>query len=270
MDRCICPETRPEKRGPGRPPGRTLLQKITDTLEAVGITVSGIETWPPEEDGRISVTLVIRPAQKPALSAEYADLDAFAETYLNYDDSCCESVKTVYEKYKNYKRNSIPVNKLDEFCFIRGIMGYFAEKDKKVDFFPSTDAKGKIDPCLSNVRLVRYESTDPDEKTAAAMAAINADKSPDDPPVVRDPCGECFDCDCDACPTKDSTPIKLYAPEEAAAALKEGRVLRNEKGDKFYWVDSPFWGNGFYRKEKEGYPSVAHDLSGLYEEARDV
>jgi hypothetical protein len=44
---------------------RTILQKITNTLEAAGITVSGIETWPPEEDGRVSVSMTIRPRPEP-------------------------------------------------------------------------------------------------------------------------------------------------------------------------------------------------------------
>jgi hypothetical protein len=271
MDKHIGLETQPGKWGLERlPASRTILQKITDTLEAVGITVSGIETWPPEEDGRISVTLVIRPRPEPAPSVEYADLDAFVATYLNYDDSCCESVKTVYEKYKNYKRNSIPVNKLDEFCFIRGVIGYFATKYKKVDFFSSTDAKGEIDHCFSNVRLVRYESADPDEKTAAILDAINADKAPGDPPVVRDPCGECSDPDCDTCPVKNGTPIKLYTPEEAAAAMIAGRVLRNEKGDKFYWKNRLDERSGLWIEDAAGSYSFAGNLSGLYEEAKYV
>jgi hypothetical protein len=37
---------------------RTVLQRITDALEASGITVSAIETWPPDEDGRVSETMV--------------------------------------------------------------------------------------------------------------------------------------------------------------------------------------------------------------------
>jgi hypothetical protein len=40
---------------------RTLLQHMTDTLESAGITVSAIETWPPDEDGRVAVSLTVRP-----------------------------------------------------------------------------------------------------------------------------------------------------------------------------------------------------------------
>jgi hypothetical protein len=54
---------------------RTILQTITDALEAAGIGVSGIETWPPEEDGRVSVSIAIRPRPEPG--PEYADLYAF-------------------------------------------------------------------------------------------------------------------------------------------------------------------------------------------------
>jgi hypothetical protein len=84
---------------------KTILQQIIDTLEAVGIGVSGIETWPPEEDGRISVSMTIRPRPEaePEPDPVCTDLCTFIATCLEYDDSHCESVKTVYEKYKNYK-----------------------------------------------------------------------------------------------------------------------------------------------------------------------
>jgi hypothetical protein len=133
---------------------QTILQKITDTLETAGINVSGIETWPPEEDGRISVSMTIRP--RPELGPEYADLYAFIETYLEYDDSCCESVKTIYEKYTNCQTVE-PLNKLSEFRFIKNVIGYFAARGKEVKYFSSTDARGKNDPCLSNIRFILLE-----------------------------------------------------------------------------------------------------------------
>jgi hypothetical protein len=60
-------EIHAEQRGLRRPgpANRTILQKITDTLEAAGITVSGIETWPPEEDGRVSVSMTIHLQPEP-------------------------------------------------------------------------------------------------------------------------------------------------------------------------------------------------------------
>jgi hypothetical protein len=39
---------------------RTVLQRIADTLESSGIAVSSIETWPPDDEGRISVSLMVR------------------------------------------------------------------------------------------------------------------------------------------------------------------------------------------------------------------
>jgi hypothetical protein len=105
------------------PASRTILQKITDTLEAAGITVSGIETWPPEEDGRVSVSMTIRPQPEPKSEQEYTDFDfcTFIETYLEYNNACWESVKTVYEKYINCGSPK-PVKKLDEFLFIRHLL----------------------------------------------------------------------------------------------------------------------------------------------------
>jgi hypothetical protein len=155
---------------------QTILQKITDTLEIAGIAVSGIEIWPAEEDGRISVSLAIRPRPEPT----------------------------------------------------------------------------------------------PDEKTSAIMDSINAGRGPGEAPVVRDPCGECASPDCDACHAKSDAPIKLYSPEKAVEAMLQGYVLRNGKGDKFYWRH---WANGsagFYQKDEEGSFSFAEDLSGLYEEAMYV
>jgi len=39
---------------------KTLLKKIVDLLDAGGVPVSAIETYPPNEDGAISVSLLIR------------------------------------------------------------------------------------------------------------------------------------------------------------------------------------------------------------------
>jgi hypothetical protein len=155
---------------------RTILQRITDTLEANGIGVSGIETWPPDEDGRVSVSLTVRPpARKSGMNPE-------------------------------------------------------------------------------------------EDKTEALIAALNKARDPSRPPAVRDPCADCRNGDCETCPTSpaNSTPIKLYTPEEAAAALKEGRILQNEEGDKFYWKSQ------FCRVDKEGAVYVAGHLSGLYEEGKYV
>jgi hypothetical protein len=243
--------------------GRTILQKITDTLEAAGITVSGIETWPPEEDGRVSVSMTVRPRPEPKPNPVYTDLYTFIEACLEYDDSLCESVETIYEKYKNYKSPK-PVIKLNKFYFIPGVIKHFAARGKEVQFFPSWDNKGKNDPCLSNIRLIQFDQNGPDQKTAAALDAINAAKAPDDPPVVRYPCGECGLGDCDNCQARGGTPIKLYSPEEAEAAMKKGRILRNEKGDKFYWKGR------FCREDKDGAVHGAGHISGLYEEARYV
>jgi hypothetical protein len=247
---------------------RTILQKITETLEAAGIGVSGIETWP-EEDGRVSVNLTIRPRPEPKPDPAYTDLYAFIETYLEYDDSRCESVKTVYEEYENSKSPK-QAKKLNEFSFIKNVTGYFAARGKEVKFFPSFDIKGKPDPCFSNIRLIRLDLDGPDEKTTAVLDTINADKAPDDPPVVRSPCGECADPDCDICPVKGHAPIKLYDPEEAAAAMLAGRVLLNHLKEKCLWKK---WENGrasFCKEDGMGGYSDLFDLSGLYEEAKYV
>ena len=147
---------------------RTILQQITDTLEAAGIGVSGIETWPPEEDGRVSVSMTIRPRPEPV---------------------------------------------------------------------------------------------------EAALDAINAGKAPDDPPAVRNPCGECDGTDCENCLAKSGTPVKLYDPKEAAAAMLAGRVLMNQKKEKCFWKNSL---NGFYILDGLGRYSNLFYFSGLYEEAKYV
>jgi hypothetical protein len=157
---------------------RTILQQITDTLEAAGIGVSGIETWPTEEDGRVSVSMTIRPRPEP-------------------------------------------------------------------------------------------EQT-PDQKTAAVIDAINAGKAPDDPLVVRDPCAECTLRNCENCQLQNGTPIKLYGPGEAAAAMLAGRVLLNQKKEKCLWK---IWENGegrFCIEDDRKRYSILSDFTGLYEEARYV
>jgi hypothetical protein len=155
-----------------------MLQRIADTLEAAGIGVSGIETWPLEEDGRVSVSMTIRPSPGAGLV--------------------------------------------------------------------------------------------PQDKTEATLGAINAGKSPDDPPAVRDPCGECATFDCFFHQTKNGTPITLSSPHHAAAAMLAGRVLKDERGYFHFWKDRGKDGEGFwFRDDKDSLYSV-RDFSGLYEEAKYV
>jgi hypothetical protein len=54
---------------------RTILQRIADTLEAAGIAVSAIETWPADEDGRIPLSLSVRlpPPKSGRDSCDYCE-----------------------------------------------------------------------------------------------------------------------------------------------------------------------------------------------------
>jgi hypothetical protein len=159
---------------------RTILQKITDILEAAGIGVSGIETWPPENDGRVSVSLTIR---LPA-----------GETGMNPEE----------------------------------------------------------------------------DKAEAVIAALNKARDPSRPPVVWNPCADCGEGGCDACPMSpaNSTPIKLYTPEEAAAAMLAGRVLKGSEKITCYFSNEEKNGlpPGFYQY-KGGITKPIQNFSGLYLEA---
>jgi hypothetical protein len=164
---------------------RTILQRITDTLEASGITVSAIETWPPDDDGRVSVSLMVR------LPAEEIGMD------------------------------------------------------------PEED------------------------KAEAVIAALNKARDPSRPPLVRDPCADCREGGCDACPMNpaNSTPIKLYTPEEAAAAMKAVRVLKGSRGEIFYYNNKhqSKLPPGFYHNDKNGVLiGPVWDFSGLYLEAESL
>jgi hypothetical protein len=73
----------------------------------------------------------------------------------------------------------------------------------------------------------------------------------------------------------NSTPIKLYNPEEAKEAMKKGRILRNEKGDNFFYKTDPDTDHNevFLREDKNGTVWTVADPSeffGLYEEAKYV
>jgi hypothetical protein len=164
---------------------RTVLQRITDALEASGITVSAIETWPPDEDGRVSVSLMVR--------------------------------------------------------------------------LPVTEAP-----------------TDPEEdKAEAVIAALNKARDPSRPPVVRNPCADCREGGCDACPMSpaNSAPVKLYTPEEAAAEMRAGRILKGSGGEIYYY-NNKRQGElppGFYHNNKDGVLiGPARDFSGLYLEAETL
>jgi hypothetical protein len=51
---------------------KTILQTIADLLEAAGVPVLGIDTYPPNEEGEINVSLRVRPAVNSGV-----DVDAF-------------------------------------------------------------------------------------------------------------------------------------------------------------------------------------------------
>jgi hypothetical protein len=167
---------------------RTILQRITDTLEAAGITVSAIETWSPDEEGRVSVSLMV---WLPA-----------GETGMNPEE----------------------------------------------------------------------------DKAEAVIAALNKARDPSRPPVVRDPCADCGEGGCDTCPTSpaNSTPIELYDPEEARAAMKAGRILKGSGGETFYYSRhaQDFQGKlppGFYHNDMDGVLiGPVRDFSGLYLEAETL
>jgi hypothetical protein len=211
--------------------------------------------------------MTIRPRPEPKQDPKDTGLYEFIETHLEWNDSCCESVKTVYEKYKNYETVK-RVNKASKLYFIRYVIGHFAAKGKEVKHFSCLNEDWKKeDIYFSNIRLVQF---DPDEKTAATLDAINAGKAPDDPPAVRSPCGECADPDCGNCQIRGGTPIKLYDPEEAAAAMLAGRILLNSKKEKCLWK---VWENGegrFCIEDDRKRYAILSDFSGLYEEARYV
>ncbi|MDR2079202.1 MAG: hypothetical protein LBP74_05730 [Treponema sp.] len=175
---------------------RTALQRITDALEAAGVAVSAIETWPPDEEGRVSVSLMVRP----------------------------------------------PVREMS----------------------PSGETVGRDEyPTWQDV----------EDRAEAVIAALNTARDPSRPPAVRNPCADCGDLDCDTCPVKDSTPIKLYTPKEAAAEMRAGRILKGSGGETYYYSDKS-QGKlppGFYHNDKDGVLiGPARDFSGLYEEAQYV
>jgi hypothetical protein len=164
---------------------RTILQRITDILETAGITVSAIETWSPEEDGRVSVSLTVR---LPA-----------GETGMNPEE----------------------------------------------------------------------------DKAEAVIAALNKARDPSRPPVVRDSCADCGEGGCDTCPMSpaNSTPIKLYEPEEAMVAMMAGRILKGSGGETFYYDKhlGKFQSPGFYHNDKDGVLiGPVRDFSGLYLEAETL
>jgi hypothetical protein len=195
---------------------------------------------------------------------DWTDVCAFIMTCLEYDPTRRESVKKVYDAYKNF-RTSSSEKKLSRYWFFRTIKEYFRTEGKNIEYKAVQTPDG-ADMYFFNLGL----RADPD-KTETALNAINANKAPDDPPAVPDPCAACADMNCDCCPLKDGTPIKLYDPKEAAAAMLAGRVLKNDKGWLFFWEDSSSDDKaGFFFQDEKGDIDRVRDFSGLYEEARYV
>jgi hypothetical protein len=82
----------------------------------------------------------------------------------------------------------------------------------------------------------------------------------------RNPCFTCASPDCETCinSPENSVPIRLYTPKGAARAMLVGMILRDIKGNTYFW-DSE---NSCFRcnPKNGGQTTAIFDFSGLYVE----
>jgi hypothetical protein len=130
----------------------------------------------------------------------------------------------------------------------------------------------------AGVRVVAIETYPPDSGTVSVSLTVQADQRAES----RDSdlenrlaapgsgLGGCHDCpggpQCDDCPTspENSTPVKLYTPLEAVDAMMQGKVLRDEKGNEFFWENRGSQGVGFWFRDENDDTFPVRDFRGLY------
>jgi hypothetical protein len=201
---------------------KTLLQTITDTLETGGVPVSAVEVYPPNEDGSISVSVLVRAKKDGDIDLTKQDTpqglaDQFIRDFFVYDDGYCETADSVYEAYKNHLKARDPALIMGRSEFLNFAKWHYPEYRLENMGKPG---KGMLILHFSNLLL--------DHKRLAGT-----------PAAPESPCHTCADPDCENCPNKPgSTPIKLYTPEEAVMALLDGKKLKNKQGWEFRWEPS--------------------------------
>jgi len=259
---------------------KTLLQTVTDILEAGGVHVSMINVFEPT-DGEAEPTVTLRISTKKSdYELKGSMVNDFIRDCVIYDEKWYERADVVYAVYKEYIENrsaDLLVGRARFFRLLKmqypnvklqkgvsdkkSVLFVLNVKLQKETFFNCTD--GNCSTCED--RSTCPASPDNDDVSAASVIA-SADIQKSHAEIIEGSCHSCTD-DCNQCPIKDSVPVKLYTPKEAAAAMLAGEKLRNEKGYQFFWGDKN--GElGFYfyvLEDQKAYPVA--DFSNLYSEA---
>ena len=221
---------------------KTILQTITDLMESAGVPVLGIDTYPPNEEGEINVSLRVRPAVNSGV-----DVDAFIadeEKAAPVGEPPCSTCNDPdCENCPINQNNGDPIKLYTPEEARKAMQAGKVLKDKKGriyyfgKFIETHDGK-IIDHGIAF--WYGYEN-----KTHSMIIDFPPDLFSEESHPQTDP-------------------IKRYTPEEAVKAMLTGKVLRNKKGYEFYWgfyngeLSFWFWVN----EDHESYNTV--DFSGLY------
>ena len=219
---------------------KSLLQRIADLLEADGIPVLGIDTYPPEKgEKEISVLLRVSHEVSNGLTIEEDVAAQFLRDYTVFDTDAAENADDVFRAYKN------EIGQYDETLVMnRPKFQRFIKKNfPKYELRQMKDGDNQTFLGFINMRLKR----DRTEQT----------------PVVEGACHSCADPDCDICPISqaNSDPVKLYTPEEAVRAMMAGKILKDKAGRRAVYKP----GGGFLLKSDQ-YSWFITDFTGLYSE----
>jgi len=258
---------------------KSLLQTITDLLEAGSIPVLGIDTYPPEKDGEIAVSLRVRFPGGPIGGEGYiswaaASVAKFLDDYVQFDEAFSETVDAVFNSYREIMKwygVSIPFeganDSVTRIRFMRLVTKYFPKCETRHMRKPG----GEPVLCFMNLRLSDkappWETPDPSGETPAVDKNQKLMESIQSGETLVGDCHNCLD-DCETCPVSpaNSLPIDLYSPEEAVMAMLGGKILKDAKGRIARYKA----GSGFTLQDQStGSTWYITDFSGLYSDKEE-
>jgi len=251
----------------------SILKTIVDLLEAGGITVREIDTYPPnKETGEADVSMRVIVEEKKYFYKNQYDFVTEKVIAANFfkdciisDDTGFEYVNDLYNAYSKYvtKHFSDNPRRFDSFKFIHFLLEQHPKAKIKVNLRSENVLR------ILNVKL----KTPPENFNCSDMNCGDCDASGTCPASPENcelgnnnhPCSFCND-DCENCPVKNGVPIKIYEPIEAIKAMINGETLRHEKGKRAKFFTDIFC----FIDDLDTPVSTVKDFNGFYSEVSNV
>jgi hypothetical protein len=245
---------------------KSLLQIVTDILEAGEIQVSAIETWPENEDRSVSISLTVRPEKyqeekrwEEKRWKEKIEADYFFQENIISADNGFEFFEDVWNRYNIFTGGD---NQLTKFSLGRALKKSFPAVEIR---YEKTEAGG---PVTVLYKIKMRPMVDISGGTVDAPEATI-----DGEPAEEGGCAVCCPGSgppCDVCPIspQNSTPIKLYDPEEAIQAMLAGKLLKAGRKWEAFWDSIKKEFVARHIEFRNQYKPL-DDFSGLYSEGAE-